>query len=501
MSRPGTASLPVRPVSASTWSRAISGNHYTGHGASAKRGVGGDVLADPAPQSPPKMAAKDAHAAQAKLEQAKVNAQQKTMERLQAGSIAQMNVNTRRPGTASSCRPGSSRPGTGSRHALPGLNAAAGQPSPAAGSHQPPPSHSASAGAPPQPESHAAMIPEERDPGRGAGSLPEPTAKPRETPGDDAKKESLQRYLESSGVSTVYDPNEDGDSETSAPPAVAAPTFNMDLSDMRNFLMQPGPKNRPIQCYITRDRSQSKMYPKYSLVMGDNDQFMLSARKRKKSKTSNYIISLDEDDTSRNSGNYFGKVRSNFVGTEFTIFDKGSKPGKGDSTIGVSQMSTRSELGAVLYQYNIMGVRGPRKMTAMIPKLDDNGRRRLFRANDDEDDDGSDDGKLIGGSKDHKDGTMVASFKQGNEDDMIVMKNKTPKWNDSLGAYCLNFNGRVTHASVKNFQLIADDEEHVILQFGKVGKDTFTMDYAWPICAMQAFSICLTSFDNKLACE
>ena len=38
-----------------------------------------------------------------------------------------------------------------------------------------------------------------------------------------------------------------------------------------------------------------------------------------------------------------------------------------------------------------------------------------------------------------------------------------------LGAYCLNFNGRVTHASVKNFQLVTQsDPEYVILQFGKV---------------------------------
>lgn len=38
-----------------------------------------------------------------------------------------------------------------------------------------------------------------------------------------------------------------------------------------------------------------------------------------------------------------------------------------------------------------------------------------------------------------------------------------------LNAYCLNFNGRVTEASVKNFQLVSDDNQnHVILQFGKV---------------------------------
>lgn len=42
-------------------------------------------------------------------------------------------------------------------------------------------------------------------------------------------------------------------------------------------------------------------------------------------------------------------------------------------------------------------------------------------------------------------------------------------WWLQLGAYCLNFGGRVTHASVKNFQLVCEEEpERVVLQFGKV---------------------------------
>ncbi|KAL0885426.1 hypothetical protein Bca101_009408 [Brassica carinata] len=50
---------------------------------------------------------------------------------------------------------------------------------------------------------------------------------------------------------------------------------------------------------------------------------------------------------------------------------------------------------------------------------------------------------------------------------------------------------RVSVASVKNFQLVADidpsldvpPEEHdrVILQFGKIGKGIFTMDYRYPL--------------------
>lgn len=90
----------------------------------------------------------------------------------------------------------------------------------------------------------------------------------------------------------------------------------------------------------------------------------------------------------------------------------------------------------------------------------------------------------------------------------LILKNKAPRWHEQLQCWCLNFRGRVTVASVKNFQLVAEDygtsgqnNNDVILQFGKVGKDLFTMDYQYPMSAFQAFAICLSSFDTKLACE
>jgi tubby and related proteins len=93
----------------------------------------------------------------------------------------------------------------------------------------------------------------------------------------------------------------------------------------------------------------------------------------------------------------------------------------------------------------------------------------------------------------------------------LVLKNKAPRWHEQLQCWCLNFRGRVTVASVKNFQLVASvdpfldipaaEQEKVILQFGKIGKDIFTMDYRYPLSVFQAFAICLTSFDTKPACE
>jgi tubby and related proteins len=129
--------------------------------------------------------------------------------------------------------------------------------------------------------------------------------------------------------------------------------------------------------------------------------------------------------------------------------------------------------------------------------------------------------EISGGAQHDEEGVQVKEMP-------LVLHNKEPRWHEQLQCWCLNFRGRVTVASVKNFQLIAapqlhaassessqqtqqqtqpsssastSDHEKVILQFGKVAKDMFTMDYRYPLSAFQAFAICLTTFDSKLACE
>ena len=55
---------------------------------------------------------------------------------------------------------------------------------------------------------------------------------------------------------------------------------------------------------------------------------------------------------------------------------------------------------------------------------------------------------------------------------------------------------------MKNFQLISqNDPDTVILQFGRVGKDVFSMDFRYPLSPFQAFAIVMSSFDYKLCCE
>ncbi|GJM89730.1 hypothetical protein PR202_ga05945 [Eleusine coracana subsp. coracana] len=78
-----------------------------------------------------------------------------------------------------------------------------------------------------------------------------------------------------------------------------------------------------------------------------------------------------------------------------------------------------------------------------------------------------------------------------------VLRNKVPRWHEHLQCWCLNFHGRVTVASVKNFQLVvttdpshpdsAGDNETVILQFGK--KFFFFFFLSWHVAPTDAAAL------------
>ena len=97
---------------------------------------------------------------------------------------------------------------------------------------------------------------------------------------------------------------------------------------------------------------------------------------------------------------------------------------------------------------------------------------------------------------------LLQRIKDRKFNDVTYMINKQPLWSEAVGAYVLNFYGRVTMASVKNFQLVCpEDQSTVLLQFGRTDKDSFNMDLRWPLSPMQAFAITLSSFDNKFGCD
>lgn len=275
--------------------------------------------------------------------------------------------------------------------------------------------------------------------------------------------------------------------------------------ESRNFtfpccLKQMGPRDLPIQCLITRNKKDSTFHLYLSVPpsLTDKGKFLLAARKYRHGAHIEYIISFSADDISQISNNScVGKICSDFLGTNFRIYDidsrplqSGTKPSR--SWFGSKQISPQVvptanfEIGHVTYNSNLLKSRVPRKLMCLMKGVNQNNLNK--------DDDHN--------TKMKKQETMTTSSSRYNN---IVMKNKVPRWHEQTKCWCLNFQGRVTIASVKNFQLVMTMDQNqpgggepVVLQFGKVGEDTFTMDYKQPLSAFQAFAICLTSFGVKL---
>lgn len=99
-----------------------------------------------------------------------------------------------------------------------------------------------------------------------------------------------------------------------------------------------------------------------------------------------------------------------------------------------------------------------------------------------------------------KDMTSGESGSQLRTDRLMELFNKKPKWDAYHGGHVLNFRGRVTQSSVKNFQLCCPETgDDIVLQFGRVGEHRFSMDVKYPLSIFQAFSICIACMDRKLA--
>ncbi|XP_003961503.3 tubby protein homolog [Takifugu rubripes] len=260
----------------------------------------------------------------------------------------------------------------------------------------------------------------------------------------------------------------------------------MSVDDLKEFALRPAPRDVTIQCRVTRDRRgmEKGIYPTYYLHLEKEDGkrvFLMAGRKRKKCKTSNYLISTDPTNLSRDTSCYIGKLRSNVLGTKFTVYNGGENPEK--KPFVQESESLRQELAAVCYETNVLGFKGPRKMTVIIPGMLENDERVSIHPK-------------------HELETLLTRHANRNTDKLVTLVNKSPTWNEQTQSYVLNFHGRVTQASIKNFQIIhPDNEDYIVMQFGRVAEDVFSMDFSFPLCALQAFAITLSSFDGKLACE
>jgi tubby-related protein 4 len=99
-----------------------------------------------------------------------------------------------------------------------------------------------------------------------------------------------------------------------------------------------------------------------------------------------------------------------------------------------------------------------------------------------------------------------------------------PMWNENSQVYQLDFGGRVTQESAKNFQIEFRGKQvsafpafrhrdkvnseainHFcrfsflqVMQFGRIDGNAYTLDFQYPFSALQAFSVALANVTQRL---
>jgi len=252
------------------------------------------------------------------------------------------------------------------------------------------------------------------------------------------------------------------------------------------------------------------------------------SRRKQKGGGANHWESPEEDERDNATGlPPFARFKRSWLRSRRVIAN--SEAELSDNASSQIPMTPEVEIGAITYTANLLGNR-PRIMDVCIPKVHSNEWRNYCESSDDspwtevgpigtiEEEEKSMLNKLKRLQmaaeqqlmQDHNQmGEMVDLDIENSAEELnstadfglLSLQNRPPWWNVELGAFVLNFGGRVSVASVKNFQL-CDRHNHddSMLQFGRIeGRHSFTMDYAHPLSAVQAFAIAISSLQSKIS--
>lgn len=244
---------------------------------------------------------------------------------------------------------------------------------------------------------------------------------------------------------------------------------------LNEFMNSPVPKGITICTKILRKKKTIKP-PSYHLYLNmyenkyGNDKLLSFAKKQSKSKSKTYIMYAPTSTILNNSSsnNYkddiikLAKLKSNLIGTIFTTFS-----------------NLKKELITIIYNLNPLGFKGPRKLNVLLPRDQENQNEQQHQIQE----------------------SLYKRVVKKNFDNIIILENKEPEWNPETETYQLDFKQRVSHVSVKNFQLVhSSNARLVLLQSGKIDDNLFTLDFTYPFTPLQAFSIAISSLTNKLGC-
>eukprot|EP00826_Nyctotherus_ovalis_P039493 TRINITY_DN3803_c0_g1_i5.p1 TRINITY_DN3803_c0_g1~~TRINITY_DN3803_c0_g1_i5.p1 ORF type:complete len:357 (+),score=59.26 TRINITY_DN3803_c0_g1_i5:263-1333(+) len=201
------------------------------------------------------------------------------------------------------------------------------------------------------------------------------------------------------------------------------------------------------------------LYPQYKLYLSSTNELLIVATKIQNLKPK-YLLSVEAENVREESSGYLGNLCSNLFGSFYNLHEEAEK-GKERNAL------------CLTYDFSLFKKKSARKFTVIIPK------EKLYQTS----------------SPNKADSTV----------DIITLHSKEPVWSDKLKAYTLDFKGKVTKPSNKNFILLRaisrgeTEEESVI--FGKVAADLYTLSVKWPLSVFQAFGLAIASVAYKVGCQ
>lgn len=247
-------------------------------------------------------------------------------------------------------------------------------------------------------------------------------------------------------------------------------------------LLETGPRMEAVKCFIKREKVSKGFlyYYKYSLYIVDEygyggGKFLMSA---KTSPAGKVVISFARGDGKSSA---IGCLKMKKRGKSFSLYPCGD--------IEVAEKGV--PLVCITYEHGESGM-GPRKIEVTTKVGTCVGMREQANEGNNAPLDAE-----VAEEGDQSEGRPSFEMKK-EKCETIQLFSRRPKWQPNLKCWCLDFQGRVTQASVKNMQLCMDQEdEENALQFGKVGRNMFTLDFGHPFSALTAFAVAISSFHAR----
>jgi len=301
----------------------------------------------------------------------------------------------------------------------------------------------------------------------------------------DLRKSSSSSMGENHHPLTVAEDEDDEGSTNKKKPTISTyaeleSKYLSSVDSLYVFLTRSLPKSLGVvRCKVKRSVVGLHVnYNLYELFLERDDgtlgrQIMIAQKHRKFGLDSYYNLAIGSVNQ-KESGKVIASLIFNALGTNFVCHNNVS-----------AHKGKPRDLVAVVYQRNVG--RGPRKFQVALPALKESSETEQVEW------------QHNGSAKRSK---MLQALASLDFEKLQPLVNKKPVWSTKHRAWTLNFHGRVSRSSVKNFQLVRPNEDsEVVVQFGRIGTDSFTMDMQWPISPVAAFAIAVSSMHQKLGVE